>query len=87
MLHWLWVALVGLVVGLIARALHPGKDSLGIILTVVLGIGGSLGATFIGQSIGLYREGEVAGFIASVIGAILLLVIYGLIVKKPGGEA
>jgi len=85
-MHWLWVALIGLVVGLIARALHPGKDNMGIIMTALLGIAGSVGATYLGQAVGFYRPDEEAGFIASVIGAILLLVIYGL-AKKPGTSA
>ena len=81
-MHYLWTALVGFVVGLIARALHPGRDGMGIILTSLLGIGGSMAATWVGQTMGWYRQGEAAGFILSVIGAILLLVIYGFIAKK-----
>lgn len=86
MAHYLWVALIGLVVGLIARALHPGKDDLGFLMTAVLGIGGSFAATFLGQAVGWYKEGQEAGFIMSVLGAIVLLVVYGFIVKKKGGD-
>jgi uncharacterized membrane protein YeaQ/YmgE (transglycosylase-associated protein family) len=75
MLHFLWIALVGFAAGLIARALHPGKDNLGFIMTAVLGVAGAFGATFLGQAIGWYKSGENAGFIMSVIGAIVLLVI------------
>ncbi|HTE16289.1 MAG TPA: GlsB/YeaQ/YmgE family stress response membrane protein [Burkholderiales bacterium] len=85
MLHYLWIALIGFVAGLVARALHPGKDNLGIIMTIVLGIAGAFIATFLGKAMGLYNEGESAGFIMSVIGAIILLVIYGFIVKKKDG--
>lgn len=85
MLDYLWIAIVGFVVGLIARALHPGKDNIGIIMTAVLGIGGSFLATYLGQVLGWYKQGDAAGFIMSVIGAIALLVIYGLVVKKDGG--
>jgi uncharacterized membrane protein YeaQ/YmgE (transglycosylase-associated protein family) len=85
MLDYLWIALVGFVVGLIARAVHPGKDDLGIIMTAVLGIAGSFLATYLGQMFGWYKQGDAAGFIMSVIGAIVLLVIYGLVVKKKGG--
>lgn len=85
MLHYLWIALVGFAAGLIARALHPGKDNLGFIMTAVLGIAGSLGASYLGQAIGWYKEGENAGFIMSVIGAIVLLVIYGFVAKKKDG--
>ncbi len=86
MLHFLWIALIGLAAGLIARALHPGKDSMGFIMTAVLGVAGSFAATYLGQFIGLYKQGENAGFMMSVIGAIILLVIYGLVVKKKDGD-
>ncbi len=85
MLHFLWIALVGFAAGLIARALHPGKDNLGFIMTAVLGVAGAFGATFLGQAIGWYKSGENAGFIMSVIGAIVLLVIYGFVAKKKDG--
>jgi uncharacterized membrane protein YeaQ/YmgE (transglycosylase-associated protein family) len=81
-MQYIWMALVGLVVGFIARALHPGRDNLGLIMTAVLGIAGSLVANFVGQAIGWYKAGESAGFIASVIGAIVLLVVYGLVARK-----
>lgn len=86
MLHYLWVAILGLVVGLIARALHPGKDNLGIIMTAILGIAGSFAAGYIGQLLGFYKAGESAGFLMSVIGAIVLLVIYGLVARKKDGD-
>ncbi len=83
-MHYVWMALVGLVVGLVARALHPGKDSLGLVLTAVLGVAGAFVANFVGQAVGWYAPGEAAGFIASVVGAIVLLVLYGLVAKKSG---
>jgi len=85
-MHYIWTFLVGLAAGYIARMLHPGKENLGIILTGVLGIAGSFFADFLGQAVGWSKAGEGAGFIASVIGAILLLVIYGFVAKKtaPG---
>lgn len=76
---------IGFIVGLIARALKPGDDKLGLIMTAVLGIAGSFVATYAGSALGLYKQGDVAGFIASVVGAIILLVIYGLVTKKSGG--
>ena len=72
-----WTILVGLVVGVIAKLLHPGKDNMGFIATVLLGIGGSVVAGVVGQALGWYRAGEGAGFVASVAVAIVLLVIYG----------
>ncbi|GAB3358768.1 MULTISPECIES: GlsB/YeaQ/YmgE family stress response membrane protein [Giesbergeria] len=73
---------VGLIVGLLARALKPGDDKLGWIMTAVLGVAGSFVATAVGNWLGWYRPGQAAGWIASVLGAITLLVIYGLIKKK-----
>ena len=73
---------IGLIVGLLARFLKPGDDSMGWIMTILLGIGGSLAATYGGQALGIYHAGEGAGFIGAVIGAVILLVIYGLVSKK-----
>lgn len=74
--------LVGLIVGLIARALKPGDDKLGWIMTSVLGVAGSFVASTVGTSLGWYRPGQAAGWIASVLGAMALLFIYSLIKKK-----
>ena len=74
--------LIGLVVGLIARALLPGDQKMGFILTTILGIAGSLAATYLGQAMGWYQAGAGAGFLASLVGAIILLVGYGLITKR-----
>ncbi|MFM7331411.1 MAG: GlsB/YeaQ/YmgE family stress response membrane protein [Brachymonas sp.] len=76
---------IGFIVGLIARALKPGDDKLGLIMTSVLGIAGSFVASFLGQALGLYKQGQAASFIASVVGAIILLLIYGFVTKKSGG--
>lgn len=78
----IWTILIGFLAGLLARAIKPGKDAMGWIMTTLLGIGGSLLATYGGQALGLYQPGEVAGFIGAVIGAIILLVIWGLLSKK-----
>jgi uncharacterized membrane protein YeaQ/YmgE (transglycosylase-associated protein family) len=82
MLSFIGTIIVGLVVGLIARALKPGDDKMGIIMTIVLGIAGSLIANYIGHALGWYQPGQAAGWIASIIGAIVLLVIYGLIRRR-----
>jgi len=74
--------IIGLIVGLIARFLKPGDDSMGWILTILLGIGGALLATYGGQAVGIYDAGEAAGFIGAVIGAVILLVIYGMVTRK-----
>jgi uncharacterized membrane protein YeaQ/YmgE (transglycosylase-associated protein family) len=73
---------IGFIVGLIARAVKPGDDKLGLIMTAVLGVAGSFLASYAGQALGLYKQGDVAGWIASVVGAVILLVIYGLVTKK-----
>ncbi|MCK9508844.1 MAG: GlsB/YeaQ/YmgE family stress response membrane protein [Pigmentiphaga sp.] len=74
--------LVGLIVGLIARALKPGSDAMGWIMTIVLGIAGSLLANWAGTAMGWYQPGEAAGWIASIIGAIILLAIWGMVTRK-----
>jgi uncharacterized membrane protein YeaQ/YmgE (transglycosylase-associated protein family) len=86
-MHYVWMVIVGFVVGLVARALLPGDQKLGLILTAVLGIVGSLVAGFLGQAIGWYQAGEGAGFIGSVVGAILVLFIYSKIVNKRAPPA
>jgi uncharacterized membrane protein YeaQ/YmgE (transglycosylase-associated protein family) len=75
-MYILWALIIGLVVGAVAKFLMPGKDPGGILTTSLIGVAGSFLATFIGQAIGWYDRGQPAGFIASVIGAILLLSIY-----------
>jgi uncharacterized membrane protein YeaQ/YmgE (transglycosylase-associated protein family) len=74
--------LIGFVVGLIAKMLMPGKDPGGFIVTTLIGIAGSLLATFLGRTLGWYEVGQSAGFIAALIGAILLLVIYRMVKRK-----
>ncbi len=78
---------IGFIVGLIARALKPGDDKIGLIMTAVLGVAGSFIATYAGSALGLYKQGAAAGFIASVVGAIILLVVYSLVTKKTGGSS
>jgi len=78
----IWTIIIGFIAGLLARALKPGHDKLGFLWTIVLGVAGSFLAKYIGQALGWYQEGETAGFIASVIGAIILLLIYGLVKQK-----
>jgi len=82
MMSILGTIFVGLIVGLIARAVKPGEDKLGWIMTAVLGVGGSFLASYAGAALGLYRQGDAAGFIASVIGSVVLLFVYGLIKGK-----
>ena len=74
--------IVGFIVGLIARAIMPGNQSMGLIMTTILGIVGSLVASYGGAALGLYPQGSPVGWIASVIGAIIVLWIYGMVSKK-----
>jgi uncharacterized membrane protein YeaQ/YmgE (transglycosylase-associated protein family) len=89
-MHYVWMAIVGFVVGLIARAVLPGDQKLGIIMTAVLGIVGALAAGFAGQALGWYQAGEPAGFIASVVGAVVVLFVYTKVAgtsSSSGGSA
>ena len=81
-MHLLWTLLIGLVIGTVAKFIMPGKDPGGIIVTMLIGIAGSFVATYIGQVLGWYQPGQSAGFIMSVLGAVLLLGIYHLIRRK-----
>jgi uncharacterized membrane protein YeaQ/YmgE (transglycosylase-associated protein family) len=76
MLELIWIVIIGLVVGVVARFVMPGPDPAGFFVTALLGMGGAVVATFLGRAVGLYGAGEGAGFIASVIGAILVLFVY-----------
>jgi uncharacterized membrane protein YeaQ/YmgE (transglycosylase-associated protein family) len=78
----LWILIIGLVVGAIAKLLMPGRDPGGCIVTILLGIAGALVATYLGQAVGWYRPGQTAGFIGAVVGAMLLLLLYRLIFRR-----
>ena len=82
MLSLLWTALIGLVVGALAKLIMPGKDPGGIFITMAIGIAGSFIGTWIGRLVGWYQEGQSAGFIMSLIGALVLLAIYHFIKRK-----
>ena len=82
MMHIIWIIVIGFVVGLIARAIKPGNNSAGFIVTMLLGIVGSFIATYAGQAMHWYAEGQAAGFVASVIGAIVVLSVYEFIRRK-----
>ena len=74
--------IVGFIVGLLARAIMPGDQKMGFILTVVLGIVGAVVAGYLGGALGLYEPGEGAGWIGSIVGAVIVLFVYGLIAKR-----
>ena len=80
----IWTILIGFIVGIVAKFLMPGRDPAGFIITVLIGIAGSLIATYLGRFMGYYQVGESAGFIAAVLGAIVLLFVYRLVAGKRG---
>lgn len=81
-MHYIWVAIIGLIVGALAKLIMPGKDPGGFIITMLLGIAGSFLGTFIGRALGMYSQGQAAGFIMSLIGAIILLALYRMFVGR-----
>jgi len=82
MLSLIWTAIIGLIIGAVAKLIMPGKDPGGWIVTILLGLAGSFIAGYLGRLVGWYREGQSAGFIMSVLGAVLLLYLYRLFVAK-----
>ena len=78
----LWMAIIGLVVGALAKLIMPGKDPGGVIVTALIGVAGALLAGFLGRALGWYGAGEPAGFIASIVGAVILLAIYRAVVGR-----
>jgi uncharacterized membrane protein YeaQ/YmgE (transglycosylase-associated protein family) len=81
-MHIIWTIIIGFVAGLVAKFIIPGKDPGGFIVTTLIGIAGALLATFIGQAIGWYEAGRSAGFIGAVVGAIILLLLYRIFIRK-----
>ena len=83
-MHILWTIIIGFVAGLIARFFHPGNkfEPKGVILTALLGIVGAFVATYLGQAVGWYHAGEGAGFIGAIVGAIIVLVVWGVIAPR-----
>jgi uncharacterized membrane protein YeaQ/YmgE (transglycosylase-associated protein family) len=84
-MYVLWMIVVGLIVGALAKLVMPGRDPGGMIITMLLGIAGSMVAGFLGRAVGWYREGDPVGFIASVIGAVILLAVYRAIIGRTSG--
>jgi len=82
MFNLLWTLFIGLIIGAVAKLLMPGKDPGGWMVTILLGIAGSFVASYLGRMLGWYQEGQSAGFIMSVLGAILLLFVYRLLIGR-----
>lgn len=81
-MHILWTILLGLAAGIIAKFIYPGRENMGWIMTTLLGIAGSFVATYLGKLLGIYQPGQAAGFIGAIVGALILLFIYGLIRRR-----
>ena len=81
-MHLIGTIIVGFIVGVLAKFLHPGRENMGFIMTTLLGIGGAFLSTYIGQALGLYQAGQTAGFIGALIGAILILIVYGFVKRR-----
>ncbi len=80
----IWTILIGFIVGIVAKFLMPGRDPSGFFITAIIGVVGSVIATFLGQALGFYRPGESAGFIAAVLGSIILLFLYRMVTGRKG---
>ena len=78
----IWTIIIGFIVGLVAKFLMPGRDPGGFIITTILGIIGAVVATYLGQAVGWYGPGQGAGFIASIVGAVLVLFIYRMVARR-----
>jgi uncharacterized membrane protein YeaQ/YmgE (transglycosylase-associated protein family) len=84
----IWAIVIGAIAGVVAKFLHPGKNEpKGFVLTAILGIVGAMVATWLGQAVGWYGPGEGAGFIGAVVGAIIVLVIWGIVARRTGNVA
>ena len=81
-MHILWMLIIGLVIGALAKFIMPGKDPGGILITMLIGVAGALIAGFLGRSMGWYHDGESAGIIASIIGSLILLAGYRMVVGR-----
>jgi uncharacterized membrane protein YeaQ/YmgE (transglycosylase-associated protein family) len=81
-MHIIWILLIGLIVGALAKLVMPGRDPGGAIVTILIGIAGSFIANYIGRAAGWYAPNESAGFIASILGAVILLVGYRLVTRR-----
>ena len=81
-MHILWMLIIGLITGALAKLIMPGKDPGGIFVTMLIGVAGALLAGFLGRSFGWYETGEGAGFIASIVGAVILLAGYRVIAGR-----
>ena len=78
--------IIGFLAGLVAKFLHPGRDPGGFIVTTLLGIVGAVVATYLGQAVGWYRAGQGAGFIGAVVGAVIVLAVWGFVTRRSAAD-
>jgi uncharacterized membrane protein YeaQ/YmgE (transglycosylase-associated protein family) len=81
-MHIVWTILLGLAAGIIAKFIYPGRQNMGLIITILLGIAGSFVASYGGQWLKIYQPGQTAGFIGSIVGALVILFVYSLFTKR-----
>ena len=81
-MHILWMLIIGLVIGALAKFIMPGRDPGGILITMLIGVAGALIAGFLGRSLGWYHDGESAGIIASIVGSLILLAGYRMVIGR-----
>ena len=81
-MHILWTIIIGFAAGVVAKLLMPGRDPGGFIITTLIGVAGAFLATYLGQAIGWYQSGQGAGFIAAVVGAVILLAVYHMFHRR-----
>ncbi len=81
-MHYIWILLIGLAAGAIAKLLIPGRQPGGCIITMLIGVAGAFLATFLGRAVGWYRPGQSAGFLGAVVGSIILLLIFGALRRR-----
>ena len=78
----IWTLIIGLLAGIVAKLLTPGRDPGGFIITMLLGVAGAFLATWLGQAVGWYEAGEGAGFIGAVVGAVIILILYRVLARR-----
>ncbi|MEZ4399201.1 MAG: GlsB/YeaQ/YmgE family stress response membrane protein [Kofleriaceae bacterium] len=86
-MEFVWMLIIGLVIGALAKLVMPGSDPGGVLVTILIGLAGSMIAGLLGRALGWYGPGQRVGFVASIVGAIVLLALYRVVTRHRGGTA